>query len=93
MEIGQQPMMQSQEIRIEPSTILSIKISLFGLDLMLSNNLDNSMHVSIPLTLLPCLSNLGDTTPIASLPGTTAIMPPPTPLLPGNPILQIQGPE
>lgn len=43
MVIGLQPMMQSQEIRIEPSTILSIKISLFGLDLMLSNNLDNSI--------------------------------------------------
>ena len=43
MVIGQQPMMQSQEIRIEPSTILSIKISQFGLDLMLSNNLDNSI--------------------------------------------------
>ena len=43
MVIGLQPMMQSQEIRIEPSTELSIKISLFGFDLMLSNHVDNSI--------------------------------------------------
>jgi len=43
MVIGLQPMTQSQEIRIEPSTKLSIKISLYGFDLMLSNDLDNSI--------------------------------------------------
>ena len=44
MAIGLQPMMQSQEIRIEPSTKLSIKISLYGFDLVLRNDLDNSIN-------------------------------------------------
>jgi hypothetical protein len=43
MVIGLQPMMQSQETRIEPSTKLSIKISLSGFDLMLSKLEDNSI--------------------------------------------------
>jgi hypothetical protein len=43
MVIGLQPMMQSQETRIEPSTKLSIKISLSGFDLMLSNLECNSI--------------------------------------------------
>ncbi|KRO86847.1 MAG: hypothetical protein ABR90_06560, partial [Cryomorphaceae bacterium BACL29 MAG-121220-bin8] len=37
-------MTQSQEIRIEPSTKLSIKISLYGFDLVLRNDLDNSIN-------------------------------------------------
>ena len=44
MAIGLQPMTQSQEIRIEPSTKLSIKISLYGFDLVLRNDLDNSIN-------------------------------------------------
>ena len=43
MVIGLQPMMRSQETRIEPSTKLSIKISLSSFDLMLSNLEDNSI--------------------------------------------------
>ena len=41
MEIGQQPMMQSQEIKIEPSTSLIIKLSSYGVTLVVSDNLGN----------------------------------------------------
>jgi len=41
MEIGQQPMMQSQEIKIEPSTSLIIKLGSYGVTLVVSDNLDN----------------------------------------------------
>jgi hypothetical protein len=41
MEIGQQPMMQSQEIKIEPSTSLIIKLSSYGVTLVISDNLGN----------------------------------------------------
>ena len=43
MVIGQQPMMQSQEIKINPSTLLTIKLSSFGATLVLSNSLDHSI--------------------------------------------------
>ena len=41
MEIGQQPMMQSQEIKIKPSTSLIIKLSSYGVTLVVSDNLGN----------------------------------------------------
>ena len=41
MEIGQQPMMQSQEIKIEPSTSLIIKLGSYGVTLVISDNLGN----------------------------------------------------
>ena len=43
MVIGQQPMMQSQEIKIHPSTLLTIKLSSFSATLVLSNSVDDSI--------------------------------------------------
>ncbi len=43
MVIGQQPMMQSQEIKIHPSTLLTIKLSSFSATLVLSNSVDGSI--------------------------------------------------
>ena len=43
MVIGQQPMMQSQEIKIYPSTLLTIKLSSFNATLVLSNSVDDSI--------------------------------------------------
>ena len=43
MVIGQQPMMQSQEIKIHPSTLLTIKLSSFNATLVLSNSVDDSI--------------------------------------------------
>ncbi|MBT4709658.1 MAG: DUF3822 family protein [Flavobacteriaceae bacterium] len=43
MVIGQQPMMQSQEIKIEASTLLTIKLSSFNATLVLSNSFDDSI--------------------------------------------------
>jgi putative hemolysin len=45
-----------------------------------------SSHTLMPRTLLPCRSSPGEKTPMPSLPGTTARMPPLTPLLAGMPI-------
>jgi hypothetical protein len=45
-----------------------------------------------PRTELPYLSSGGDTTPIPSLPGTIANIPPPTPLLAGVPVRYSQSP-
>src|SRR5438309_5607628 len=45
------------------------------------------------LTLLPASSSGGANTAIAPLPGTTATMPPPTPLLAGRPTCHDQPPE
>src|SRR6187431_770489 len=44
-------------------------------------------------TLLPASSKGGENTAIPYLPGTTAIIPPPTPLLAGTPALYNQIPE
>src|ERR1051325_8449259 len=44
-------------------------------------------------TLLPASSSRGPKTAIAPLPGTTATMPPPTPLFAGRPTCQAQPPE
>ena len=43
MVIGLQPMMQSQEIKINPSNLLTIKLSSFGATLVLSNAVDNNV--------------------------------------------------
>ena len=43
MVIGQQPMMQSQEIKIHPSTLLTIKLSSFSATLVLSNSIDDNI--------------------------------------------------
>src|SRR5512146_3290633 len=48
---------------------------------------------SCALTLFPALSSGGANTAIAPLPGTTEIMPPPTPLLDGSPTCHAQLPE
>src|SRR5262245_4672621 len=45
------------------------------------------------LTLFPASSSGGAKTAMAPLPGTTATMPPPTPLLDGRPTCQAQPPE
>jgi hypothetical protein len=44
-------------------------------------------------TLLPASSSGGDTTAMPNLPGDTAMMPPPTPLLPGRPVWYSHLPE
>ncbi len=43
MVIGQQPMMQSQEIKINPSNLLTIKLSSLSATLVLSNSVDNTI--------------------------------------------------
>src|SRR5918997_1833532 len=45
-----------------------------------------SSQTAVPRTLLPYASSPGEKTPIPNLPGTTAMMPPLTPLLAGMPI-------
>jgi hypothetical protein len=47
----------------------------------------------MPRTLLPFASNGGENTPSPNCPGSTAMMPPPTPLLAGMPTLKTQPPE
>ena len=44
-------------------------------------------------TLLPASSRGGEMTAIPNLPGETAMMPPPTPLLPGSPVRYSHLPE
>ena len=57
MVIGQQPMMQSQEIKINPSTLLTIKLSSFDAALVLSNSFDDSIikyfHYNFDQKILP----------------------------------------
>ena len=48
---------------------------------------DNSWQTFIPRTLLPSSSNGGEKTPRPNSEGRTAVIPPPTPLFAGNPIL------
>src|SRR6187399_2234478 len=50
------------------------------------------LTVNCPFTLLPASSSGGDTTAMPNLPGQTVIRPPPTPLLPGNPVAYSQPP-
>ena len=49
-------------------------------------------HTRTPRTLLPRASNSGEYTPMPSWPGSTATMPPPTPLLAGMPTALTQSP-
>ena len=62
MVIGQQPMMQSQEIKIHPSTLLKIKLSSFSATLVLSNSVDDSIvqyfHYNFDKKIAP--ENLSD---------------------------------
>jgi len=57
MVIGQQPMMQSQEIKIGASTLLTIKLSSFDAALVLSNSVDDSIikyfHYNFDQKILP----------------------------------------
>src|SRR4029079_1647259 len=62
------------------------------------NRLKSSLFATYSITfcaftLLPASSSGGANTAIAPLPGTTATMPPPTPLLDGKPTCQAQPPE
>jgi hypothetical protein len=45
------------------------------------------LQTSTPRTLLPRSSSAGEKMPMPSCPGSTAMMPPPTPLLAGMPTL------
>ena len=62
MVIGQQPMMQSQEIKINPSTLLTIKLSSFSATLALSNSVYDGIveyfHYNFNKKILP--ENLSD---------------------------------
>src|SRR5688500_2089156 len=49
--------------------------------------LETASIVFCALTLLPAASSGGAMTAIPNLPGATAMMPPPTPLLAGSPVL------
>ena len=44
-------------------------------------------------TLLPASFSRGENAAIANRPGTTATMPPPTPVLAGKPAVYIQSPD
>ena len=44
-----------------------------------------SMQTLMPRKLLPWESKGGEKTPMPNCPGSTAMMPPPTPLFAGNP--------
>src|SRR5215471_11121446 len=48
---------------------------------------------SCAFTLLPALSSGGANTAMAPLPGTTAMIPPPTPLFAGSPTCHAQPPD
>ena len=48
---------------------------------------------SWPFTLLPAASSLGANVPSPPLPGDTVTIPPPMPLLPGNPMVYSHSPE
>ena len=47
----------------------------------------------IERTLLPAAFNLGEKAAIANRPGTTATIPPPTPVLAGKPAVYIHSPD
>src|SRR4029077_20249491 len=53
---------------------------------------DRLRHTRTPRTLLPLASSSGEYVPIPSCPGSTATMPPPTPLLAGMPTALTQSP-
>jgi len=48
---------------------------------------EKASHTRMPRTLLPRGSSKGENTPMPSCPGSTAMMPPETPLLAGMPML------
>ena len=52
-----------------------------------------SAIVFCALTLLPAASSGGEITAMPNLPGDTAMMPPPTPLLAGRPVVKSHLPE
>src|ERR1041385_928850 len=54
---------------------------------------ETSAIVFCALTMLPAASSGGEITAMPNLPGETAMMPPPTPLLPGSPVMNSHLPE
>src|SRR6185503_20755421 len=54
---------------------------------------ETSAIVFCALTLLPAASSGGEMTAMPILPGETAMTPPPTPLLPGRPVMNSHLPE
>ena len=46
---------------------------------------DSASSAAMPISELPAAFSSGDQTQTVKRPGTTATMPPPTPLLPGSP--------
>ena len=54
---------------------------------------DENLAASWPFTLLPAPSSRGPKVPSAPLPGATATIPPPIPLLPGSPTEESHSPD